>query len=65
MNKIAEEEEVPKLNSPAMTAEYKKINCCSWICVVLAIVFSSLAIATPFTIDAFISKAADKSVALT
>lgn len=65
MLKVTDEEEPPRLNSPAMTTEYKKINCWSWTCAVLAIVFTSLTIATPFVMDNLISKGAAKSTSLT
>lgn len=59
------EEEIPRLNSPAVTQQYKKINCWSWTCAVFAIVFSSLAIATPFLMNSIISTGAAKGTSLT
>jgi len=59
------EEEIPRLNSPAMTQQYKKINCWSWTCAVLAVVFASLTIATPFVMNNIILKGAAKQTSLT
>jgi len=65
MNKVPDEEEIPKLNSPVNTAQYKKLNFWSWTCAVFAIVFASLAIATPFIMNSVIEKSAEKSTSLT